>query len=503
MVSSSPPGGQREFARRGLFALGAATAGVVPAEVGAEDAPGRERSASGPIWTGAFDSTLVYGHTERHSVKRGERLNIMLALSPGRLPVRVKVVFNRVGAYQWGRKAVWTSDTLTLTERPVQSTAAAVGTGWTPSLSVETGGWPEGCYSVDVIVEGAAEPEYNVLQTIVRPLRAGGALLMKLSTNTWQAYNPWGGHSLYDLEGDDSRRGVIVSFDRPTPPSLFEYEAWLVRWLEAFAERGGHRLDYASNFDVHDEPGLLNDYKLVVCGSHDEYWSKDEFDAFEHRVFARGGNTIFCGANTGYFQVRYTDIDNAPGAPPRGRQIVCHKSMDDPVTRRAGPQEPILLATARFRDAARRPETMLMGSGYQSWFSPTANGSPRYAYRVARDDLPFFQGTGLATGDVIADVVGYEWDNRDPARDNTRLFRPGVSRIAALPSERIMVLLTGTPVAFDGKEGLAEAVYFRSPAGGKVFNAGSVRWAWGFGRPGFETEAFRVFNANLFTDFLN
>ena len=109
--------------------------------------------------------------------------------------------------------------------------------------------------------------------------------------------------------------------------------------------------------------------------------------------------------------------------------------------------------------------------------------------------------TGLAIGDVFAEVVGYEWDNRDPDGDGTRLFKPGVSRIAELPGDSVQVLFTGSPVAADGKQGLAEATYFQSSAGAKVFNAGSIRWAWGLGRPGFTTEAFRRFNTNLFVDF--
>ena len=59
-------------------------------------------------------------------------------------------------------------------------------------------------------------------------------MLCRLGTNTWQAYNPFGGHSLYPND-DDEARGLIVSFDRPTPPSLFEYDAYLVAWLEALA----------------------------------------------------------------------------------------------------------------------------------------------------------------------------------------------------------------------------------------------------------------------------
>ena len=49
----------------------------------------------------------------------------------------------------------------------------------------------------------------------------------------------------------------------------------------------------------------------------------------------------------------------------------------------------------------------------------------------------------------------------------------------------------------DGSRGLAEATYFRSPAGAQVFNAGAVRWAWGLGKEGFVKPAFQRFNENL------
>jgi len=71
-----------------------------------------------------------------------------------------------------------------------------------------------------------------------------------------------------------------------------------------------------------------------------------------------------------------------------------------------------------------------------------------------------------------------------------------------LPQESIKVLFQGSPTDADGKPGRAEAVYFRSPAGAKVFTAGSIRWAWGLGKSGFEREGFKRFNENLILDFL-
>ena len=90
-------------------------------------------------------------------------------------------------------------------------------------------------------------------------------------------------------------------------------------------------------------------------------------------------------------------------------------------------------ATARYRDGARRPETMLMGAAYQSWFKPHAEGGARFSYRVERTDLPFFQGSGLRVGDELAEVVGYEWDNRDPEGDGRRLWDEQKSAIPLLP----------------------------------------------------------------------
>jgi hypothetical protein len=319
---------------------------------------------------------------------------------------------------------------------------------------------------------------------------------MKLGTNTYQAYNPWGGHSLYPT-GDDDTRGLMVSFDRPTEPSFFEYDVYLVRWLEGLAAGLGG-VDYAGNFDVHADPALIDRYPLVIAGSHDEYWSGEEFDAFDRRIFKLGKNTAFFGADTAYCQVRYGDLNRAPGGADHGRQLVCFKTAHDPIIERAGKRDARRLTTNQFRTDQRRPETMLLGGAYQSWFEPTSDQRP--AFKVARTDLPFFQGTGWKVGDTAAEVIGYEWDNRDPDGDGARLWNAARSSNAAISADGVSVLFTGAAVDADGDKGLAEATYFVSKAGAKVFNAGAVRWAWGLGKEGFVNTPFRRFNENLVRD---
>ncbi|MGI8840439.1 MAG: N,N-dimethylformamidase beta subunit family domain-containing protein [Caulobacteraceae bacterium] len=480
--------------RRVLLRL--AGAGIVAAPLPAlAQNEGGAAPASPPApeaWTAFFKSQRIWAYADRTSLHPGESLNVMAAGGPGQPLRRARLEVFRLGAAE--PEKVWVSDFADVAYRGATASAAAIGPGWPATWpAIDTRAWRPGCYTCDIVEQTTATRDVRACQWIVANPARSGAVLCRLGTNTYQAYNPWGGHSLYP-NGDDERRGLMVSFDRPAPPSFFEYDAFLVAWLEGLAASLGG-VDYAGNFDVHADPALMDPYHLVICGGHDEYWSKEEFDAFQHRIFTQGRNTAFFGADAAYCQVRYGDLNRAPGGADLGRQLVCYKTASDPIAARAGKLDPSLLITANFRQGARRPETMLMGSAFQNWFDAASPARP--AYKVARTDLPFFAGTGWKVGDTAAEVVGYEWDNRDPLGDGARLWDAVRSRIAAIDPARISVLFRGEAIGADGRPGVAEATWFVSPAGAKVFNAGSVRWSWGLGKEGFARPAFRTFNENL------
>jgi hypothetical protein len=378
-----------------------------------------------------------------------------------------------------------------------QVTAATVGAGWTASIEqIGTGGWQSGYHAIDFVHDADGFRDPNVASIVATDRGRSGDILLELSTNTYQAYNEWGGYSLYvsDFVGTNAQ---TVSFDRPTAPDFFRWEYYLALWLERYAAERGLKVDYATNFDIYRDPTFAEKYRLFVSGSHNEYWSLEEFEAVHRRIFELGKNTVFMGANTAYWQVRYADVNGAGADACRGRQLVCFKSLDDPVRFRGDKGRSFDLITMRFRDGARRPETMLMGVAYQSYFSDAAVPPIRCPYVVARTDLPFFEGTGYRVGEPIGDVVGYEWDNTDPDGDGRRLWDPQQSRIPPLDPAAIKVPFTGAPVDIDGKPGKAEAAYFVSPAGAKVFSSGSIRWALGLGAPGWEQERFKLLNRNL------
>ena len=481
--------------RRLLLRLAGAGLAAAPLPAMAQKEGGGPTPALAPtssIWTEFFKGQRIWAYADRLSLDPGERFNVMAAAGPGQPGRTVRLEVFRLGAA--GPSPIWTSAFVNVPCRGATASAAAIGPGWSPVFAnIDTNGWQPGVYTADIVEQTTATRDVRACQWIVSNPRRSGAVLCRLGTNTWQAYNPWGGHSLYPND-DDEARGLIVSFDRPTPPSLFEYDAYLVAWLEALAPGIGG-VDYAGNFDVHADATLMDPYRLVITGAHDEYWSKEEFDAFERRIFKQGRNVCFFGADAAYCQVRYGDLNAPLDGRFLGRQLVCYKTAADPIAARASKTGAGLLTTNTFRTGARRPETMLMGGAFQSWFDAASPQRP--AYRVVRNDLPFFAGVGWNVGDVAAEVIGYEWDNRDPLGDGRRLWQAGQSEIAAIDLSTVTVLFRGEAIAADGKRGVAEATWFRSAAGAQVFNAGSVRWVWGLGKEGFVQPRFRLFNENL------
>ncbi len=171
--------------------------------------------------------------------------------------------------------------------------------------------------------------------------------LVVAPVNTWQAYNPWGGKSLYDFQSTGGVAAVKVSFNRPFHPghTPLEYDLDLLRWLE----QEGYDIAYTTDVDVHLDPSLLLGRKVVLTAGHDEYWTKEMRDAFE-AARDSGVNIAFMGANTAYWQARIEDS---------GHTLVEYRNAaNDPVTDTA-------LDTILFRDLVpSRPECKMMGVAY-------------------------------------------------------------------------------------------------------------------------------------------
>ena len=353
------------------------------------------------------DTPFIAGYTDQASYRAGDRIPFCVSTTAPRFAMEIA----RVGAR---REVVWTGRGLAGVRHPVPEDASTHGCRWPVATTLQVPAqWRSGYYRALLRGEG---PDGRVptgeLFFVVRASQPGrdARILLQLATNTYNAYNTWGGRSLY---GGTRGHATRVSFQRPyagfLPDDEFtsRYSGWR-KWEQPFvawAESSGYPLDFAVNADLEFHPELLRSYQLVLSVGHDEYWSapmRDHLEAF----IAAGGNAAFFSGNTAFWQVRSEDA---------GRALVCWKSdyQHDPVY--AGGDHRFLTGIWSHR-LIGRPENQLTGvsfcyGGYHRFFDQFPDGLG--AYTVHRGDHWILAGTGLKRGDPLGikdRIVGYECD---------------------------------------------------------------------------------------------
>lgn len=279
---------------------------------------------------------------------------------------------------------------------------------------------------------------------------------------TYQAYNDWGGYSLYQAASPIGigrfSRGVKVSFNRPYAEGYgasqipgMQIDA--IRWLE----RQGYDLAYASDLDLQRDPGLLMSHQAYLSIGHDEYWTKEMRDAVE-AARNQGVGLAFLGANAAYWQIRLAP--DTHGKPER--TIVCYKVQTgqdlwlDPYYGKDNTR-----VTAQWRDPVlHRPENALIGVMFSHFINQDV---PGYSWRVSVSaDSSLLDGTGLSPGQTYGcNLVGYEWD---------RVFANGFSP----PGLQILSISSAED---DGHQpDISNSTYYVAASGALVFATGSTYW---------------------------
>jgi len=214
-------------------------------------------------------------------------------------------------------------------------------------------------------------------------------------------------------------------------------------WVR-FLERNGIDVSYQTDVDTDSAPGSLPRHRLVFAIGHDEYWTQRIRDAFDHAL-ARSANLMF-GSDSADWRMRYAD---------GGRTIV---EWRDPAIDPARDRR----LDNGFFSAFGEPECQLMGVEHQ-WAAQRDLSAPPTSYTVVgpRGD-PWLAAAGLAPGDVIPGVVGYEWDSLVPGCF-TGQVRP---------------LMTAVLPGSDGVRHRVDMIRATAPGGGRVFAMGTMELAW-------------------------
>ncbi len=361
----------------------------------------------------------------------------------------VQVQAYRMGYYQGlGGRLVYQSDFVAAGPQaaPVVSPVGTVSCPWSPTMTLGIDySWPPGCYLLKLV--GNTGVEQHVPLTI-RDDGSTAAFVIQNSVTTWQAYNLYGGYSLYygpngRGQQDFANRARAVSFDRPYPQTWAQGAADFVGNefpLLFDLERLGLDLTYWTDVDLHAQPGLLTNHACLFSLGHDEYWSSP-MRTGAATASAAGVNLAFLGANACYRQIRFQ-----PTSVGVNRLEVCYKSaQEDPMA-----EEDPSLTTVNWNEApVNDPESLLIGSTYQA-VGANAN------MIVTDGSSWFFSGCDLSEGSVLPALIEGEFDRYVPA----------------LPGPRALDVLAHSPVP--GQGNWSDLTYYTAPGGGGVLASGSA-----------------------------
>jgi hypothetical protein len=428
----------------------ALAAGTAPNPIQSENA---QRGADPSSWLQpAYPPTSVEGYASEVSVLPGEAVHLHVSTVEG---YRYRVEIYRLGWY--GGLGARLLDCIPECGRdepgrryapPTVDSKGVLRAGWavTDAFTVPSTATSGYYYALLRITSGGDDTGARGYVPFVVRAPPGGhsQILVQVPVNTWQAYNPWGGKSLYPFNSTDLAPAQRVSFDRPlayTAQGPFEWEYNMVRFLE----REGYDLSYQTDLDTDLHPESLLEHRLVMVIGHDEYWTKAMRDAFDAARDA-GTNLAFTNSNAAYWQVRYED---------GGRTLVGYKdSAPDP-------EPDPRLKTIRFRSLdPPRPECALLGVMYYR-IREHESGPVDYTVTDAAATDPWFAATGFKPGDVVQDVVGNEWDSL-PEAPEPGCGQPGLVRL----------------FHYEGAPQNADAVKYTAPSGARVFSGGAQQLSW-------------------------
>ena len=293
------------------------------------------------------------------------------------------------------------------------------------SITVAVGDWPSGLYFAKLT---APDKKIGYAPFVVLPATLGAAarVAVVLPTSSWAAYN------FYDADGDGwgdtwyaGPPHQTATTDRPyihrgVPPFFYRYDQGFLHWLYWT----GKTVDFLSESRIAATSGdeLARAYDLIVYNGHSEYVTEPEYDAIE-RYRDLGGNLMFLSSNNFF--------------------------------RRIDVRGPVLHKIAQWRSIGR-PEARLLGVQYLA----NDEGQHQGLYTVLNAQaVPWlWAGTGLAEGSTFGEAVGgygIEIDHTTPDSP------PGTIVLAEVPD------LYGPGLT-------AQMTYYETPAGAKVFAAGTM-----------------------------
>src|SRR5215472_16467880 len=261
-------------------------------------------------------TSWIWGYSDRLSAADGERVAFHLCATAQSCDVEIA----RLGR---GRDVVRHHAGIRVGRHAVPERAHVVGCDWPVAFELTVPeSWASGYYEVVFRGDDGAEGRHML---VVKPAQPRAAIALVLATNTYHAYNWWGGANTYAWVGgpepaawpaapEDCSIACRLSAARPfsagimrprspahrivtagkrgfrPAPGLGEIRdevltggngwdcpaGYADKWEHAFvawAEGAGYALDYLTDGDLDADPSALDGYRVVLFVGHSEYWT--------------------------------------------------------------------------------------------------------------------------------------------------------------------------------------------------------------------------------------
>ncbi len=331
----------------------------------------------------------------------------------------------------------------------------------------------------------------NQIPFVVTDNSSHSDVVFMTSDETWQAYNDWGGYSVYSGNATGSPwccsalnpgRAVQVSYNRPfatrpDTPNGQDFFFYAEFPMIQFLEKNGYDVSYVSQIDVAQSgaASMIEQHKMLVNAGHSEYWDAGDMSTLKAARDAGVNLALFTG-NTAWWKTRWANsqFNNEPY-----RTLITYKESLD--SRQSDPADPPTW-TGAWRDQRfnppgdASPENSLTG---QLWLVNCCS----YADTVssAYSKLQLWKNTAVAslgsgqTYTMPDETLGYEWDS-----DVDNGFRPAgeIDMSHTCENNVLQILATVTEELVSGTACNSLTLY-RASSGALVFAAGTVQWAWG------------------------
>ena len=441
----------------------AAQADAVPNAIQVENAnpgtPGWDDFAS------VAQQDAISGFGSKISVDHGESLDLFVTTTAPSFTIEIF----RTGWYQGiGARRVASLGSFPGVQRPIPApnpvTGMVAATSWPKTTTITIPStWVTGVYLAKL---NASNGRKSFIFFVVRNDGGREPVVFQTSVTTYQAYNAWGGVSLYTNTTNHSvyspAAATKVSFDRPFDPLdgngaghyfLFEYP--FVRWAEA----NGYDLTYTTDIDTHTNVNPLTNHRAFLSVGHDEYWTREMRNNVTGAI-AQGVNAAFFSANTAYWQIRLEP--NAAGVANRV-EVGYKDSATVGTAPGPDPQYGVnnAIVTTRWRDApVNLPENSFMGVMYEDQVNQS------HAYVVQNAGHWIYAGTGFTNGSSVPGIVGYEYDKVW----NNGFTPPGTTILSSSP---VVGCCEGSGSS------RSNSVMYSAPSGAQVFSSGTIQWSWG------------------------